>query len=78
MCKFFELTETTFELNHLDQSYEFNEFFEYVFQKDNKKTVLFFVFKKGKNKKEHKHLIKHVKEYYVKQRGYNKCKFLTQ
>jgi hypothetical protein len=75
MCNFKELTETNFEFNNLDQSFEFNEFFDYVFKLETKKkTVLFFVFKKNMKKK--KTIIGHVINYYVSERGYNKCKFL--
>ncbi len=75
MCNFKELTETNFEFNNLDQSFEFNEFFDYVFKLETKKkTVLFFVFKKNMKKK--KTIIGYVINYYVSERGYNKCKFL--
>jgi hypothetical protein len=75
MCDFKELTETNFDFNNLDQSFEFYEFFDYVFKLETKKkTVLFFVFKKNMKKK--KTIIGHVINYYVSERGYNKCKFL--
>lgn len=78
MSKFYELSKSSFEFNWLDQSIEFQEFFDYVFQRDFKTTVLFFVFKKGIKKRIKENIKQHVIEYYVNQRGYKECKFLNQ
>lgn len=72
MCKYYQLEKTVFKFDILDQSFEFNECFDFVFFKG---LTLFFVFKKEvKNKKNIK---SNVKGFYI-QRGYKKCKFLNQ
>jgi len=68
----FELFKTDFEFNSLDESYEFNEFVDYIFLR---KNTIFVVFKK--EFKKNKNYKSHMTKYY-KNRGWIKVKFLKQ
>lgn len=70
--KAFELKKTDYEFNHLDESSEFNEYIDYVFES---KNTIYLVFKK-----DHKGFKKpksHIKKYY-KNKGWQKVKFFKQ
>jgi len=69
--KSFELLKTDFQFNHLDESDEFKEYIEYVFEYG---TTIYLVFIKDFKYKNPK---SHIKEYY-KKRGYLKVKFFKQ
>lgn len=69
--KAFELTKTDYEFNYLDESSEFKEYIEYVFEG---KNTIYLVFKKGFT---NKNTISHVKEYYMS-KGWIKVKFFKQ
>lgn len=70
--KAFELTKTDYEFNHLDESSEFKEYIDYVFESRN---TIYLVFKKGH--KVFKNPKGHIKRYY-KNRGWLKVKFFKQ
>jgi hypothetical protein len=69
--KSFELRKSDFEFNHLDESSEFREYIDFVFES---KNTIFFVFEKGFTNTNPE---VHIKEYY-KSRSSKKVKFLRQ
>jgi hypothetical protein len=68
----FELIKTHYEFNHLDESSEFKEYIDYVFEG---KNTIYLVFKKGN--KGFKNPKSHITKYY-KSRGWMKVKFFKQ
>lgn len=70
--KAFELTKTDYQFNHLDESSEFKEYIDYVFEG---KNTIYLVFKKGW--KEFKNPKSHMAKYY-KNKGWVKVKFLKK
>lgn len=70
--KAFELTKTDYEFNHLDESSEFKEYIDYVFEG---KNTIYLVFKK--EHKGFKNPKSHIVSYYMK-RGWLKVKFFKQ
>lgn len=70
--KAFELIKTDYEFNHLDESTEFKEYIDYVFEG---KNTIYLVFDKEHNKENSKTQRSHIKTYY-KKKGWLKVKFL--
>jgi hypothetical protein len=69
--KAFELTKTNYEFDTHNESGEFKEYIEYVFEG---KNTIYLVFKKGFT---NENPIKHIKKYYMS-RGWIKVKFFKQ
>lgn len=70
--KAFELIKTDYQFNHLDESSEFKEYIDYVFEG---KNTIYLVFKKGY--KGFRNPKNHMRKYY-KNKGWTKVKFLKQ
>ena len=74
MCKVFEITKVDSEnvFNHLDESYEYIEFFKKVYIKN---LTLVFVLKKKSREKNLKNLFENMTIFY-KNRGFKKVIFV--
>jgi hypothetical protein len=75
MTKFLKLNKNKCFQFSEDQSMEFKEFFDYVFER---KNTLFFVYCDNFTVKQKENIEKNVLNYYVDQKGWNKVIFLKQ
>jgi len=73
MTKFLKLKKNKSFQFEEDQSMEFKEFFSHVFER---KNTLFFIYCFDFNENQKENIKKNVRDYYVRQKGWNKVIFL--